>query len=252
MRRHASTPLPSGRRTSISTTSGRVCSLSCTASAAVWASPTTRKPARADRRVRSPMRTTVWSSTIRTRMGSAGTVVRALTSREGHLRGWGRRASGSSLSSGTASITRVPPPGLGPTTSRPPRRRARSRMLRRPWSRRASPAGERGPRAAAVVGDHQVELVGAEDQVHPDAAPPAWRAVLESASRRICSRCWPASSGQRAAGGHAARRRSARGGRSRRRSGGSGRRGRRRAPPAWTGGGRGAADVVADAVGRRR
>ncbi len=58
IRRQASTPLLSGRRTSISTTSGRTRPARATASAAVSASPTTRIPGAWSSSVRSPIRTT--------------------------------------------------------------------------------------------------------------------------------------------------------------------------------------------------
>src|SRR3989304_5152680 len=63
--RQASTPLPSGRRMSMITTSGWAWRAILTASWAVPASPTTAKPGRRSRSVRRPMRTTSWSSTMR-------------------------------------------------------------------------------------------------------------------------------------------------------------------------------------------
>src|SRR3990170_6214934 len=65
--RQASTPLPSGRRTSMMTTSGCSRCVSLTAAATLPASPTTLMPGRRFRRERKPSRTTSWSSTIRTR-----------------------------------------------------------------------------------------------------------------------------------------------------------------------------------------
>src|SRR3990172_476304 len=62
--RQASTPLPSGSRMSMTTTSGCDCSAIVTDSATVPASATTRKFGRRSSSVRSPMRTTSWSSTI--------------------------------------------------------------------------------------------------------------------------------------------------------------------------------------------
>ncbi len=56
--RQASTPLPSGRRTSMITTSGSRRAASSTASATLPASPTTVMPRRRFRRERSPSLTT--------------------------------------------------------------------------------------------------------------------------------------------------------------------------------------------------
>ncbi len=72
MRLQASTPLPSGRRMSISTTSGVSWAAICTDSATEPASPTTRKPPVCESSDRRPSRTTWWSSTMSTRMGSVG------------------------------------------------------------------------------------------------------------------------------------------------------------------------------------
>src|SRR5437879_5521185 len=66
--RHASNPLPSGNRTSMSTTSGCRRAASSTAAAAVPASPTTSMPAWRLNKVCSPRRTTLWSSTISKRI----------------------------------------------------------------------------------------------------------------------------------------------------------------------------------------
>ena len=97
----------------------------------------------------------------------------------------------------------VPPRGSASTARRPPSRRARSRMLRRPWWPSSTTGG---PWAATVVGHDEVELVGPEHRRDAHACEaPAWRAVFESASRRICSRCWPTSSGAARPGAEALR-----------------------------------------------
>src|SRR3990172_3763017 len=67
--RVASIPLPSARRTSMTTTSGRVRSASSTASRTVAASPVTTMSSVACRRALIPPRTTSWSSTSRTCSG---------------------------------------------------------------------------------------------------------------------------------------------------------------------------------------
>src|SRR5579884_689837 len=75
--RVASMPLPSARRTSITTRSGRTRSASATASATVPASATTRMSPAASSMARSPLRTTSWSSTSITRSGSLRSVAPA-------------------------------------------------------------------------------------------------------------------------------------------------------------------------------
>ena len=135
-------------------------------------------------------------------MGSAGAVVTTRSPRE---RDRGRTGSpaGSSLSSGTSSMTRVPPRGPGPTARRPPRRRARSRMLRRPWwpllGRRRPGARSRSRRRSPTRSSSS----GANTRTTCTRQAPAWRAVFESASRRICSRCSPGLLGQRPGGAEA-------------------------------------------------
>src|SRR3990172_1639408 len=76
--RVASMPLPSARRTSMTTTSGRVRSASSMASRTVPASPVTTMSSVACRRAFTPPRTTSWSSTRSTRSGGclAGPVIR--------------------------------------------------------------------------------------------------------------------------------------------------------------------------------
>ena len=66
--RQASTPLPSGRRTSMITTSGLAFAAASMASAIVPASPTTAMSSRRDSIVRKPSRTTSWSSHNSTRV----------------------------------------------------------------------------------------------------------------------------------------------------------------------------------------
>ena len=140
------------------------------------------------------MRTTVWSSTIRTRMGSAGTVVTTRSPR-GRDREWRARLGLVAVERHLEHDARAAAGALGSTARRPPSRRARSRMLRRP-SWRPAAAGGAGAAAAAVVG-HRPDRArrGANTRTTCTRQAPAWRAVFESASRRICSRCWPASSG---------------------------------------------------------
>src|SRR5581483_3846547 len=69
--RQASTPLPSGSRTSITTTSGFSLAATATASATLPASATTDMPGRRSSSARKPSRTTSWSSTSITRISSA-------------------------------------------------------------------------------------------------------------------------------------------------------------------------------------
>ncbi len=66
--RHASTPEPSGRRTSMITTSGLARAAASIDSATLPASPTTLIPAWRLIKPRSPSRTTSWSSQISTRV----------------------------------------------------------------------------------------------------------------------------------------------------------------------------------------
>src|ERR671933_1150660 len=67
----APTPSSRGITRSINTTSGRRRSASRTAASPSAASPTTSMPSWSSRNVRSPSRTTAWSSTTSTRIGSA-------------------------------------------------------------------------------------------------------------------------------------------------------------------------------------
>src|SRR4051794_13060693 len=69
--RIAPTPSSFGMTRSMRITSGVSSSASGSASSPSPASPTTSRPSCSSRNVRSPSRTTAWSSTIRTRMGSS-------------------------------------------------------------------------------------------------------------------------------------------------------------------------------------
>ena len=71
--RVASMPLPSIRRTSITTTSGRVRSASSIASRTDPASPETTMSSAAWSKALTPLLTTSWSSTSRTRSGGSPT-----------------------------------------------------------------------------------------------------------------------------------------------------------------------------------
>src|SRR6266545_5105308 len=73
MRAIASTPLRPGITRSMSTTSGRRRSTAATAASPSPASPTTSIPSRDSRNVRSPCRTTGWSSARNTRIGASAT-----------------------------------------------------------------------------------------------------------------------------------------------------------------------------------
>src|SRR4051812_26255935 len=83
MRRVASTPSMPGMTRSMSTTSGRSAATAATAAAPSATSPTTSTSSCRPRNVRSPWRTTAWSSAIRTRI--------AVTR---HLQGDGRARAG--------------------------------------------------------------------------------------------------------------------------------------------------------------
>ena len=71
IRRHASMPVPSGSRTSMRITSGCVAAASETASCTLPVSPTTATFRALPNSVTNPRRTTGWSSTMRSRMGSS-------------------------------------------------------------------------------------------------------------------------------------------------------------------------------------
>ena len=197
MRRQASTPLPSGSRTSISTTSGRVCSLSCTASADGLGLPDHAEAGRVGAAgCAARCRTTVWSSTIRTRIGSAGAVVMSgsphARDRERRL-GLGLVAVERHRQGHAGAARRVLAPRRGARPGGAPARACCAAPRGAPARRRAP----RGGGAAAVVGDDQVDLVGGEDE-RSRARGRCRRGgpCSMSASRRICSRCWPASSGR--------------------------------------------------------
>ena len=128
-------------------------------------------------------------------MGSAGVGGHdAVTSRIGIGR-WRSRLRARRCRAGRPRTTRVPPPG--------------------PWAHGeapAQPAGALAHVAQALVAPSaaagRASRSRSRRRTRPDRArrggtpgrtctrqAPAWRAVFESASRRICSRCWPASSG---------------------------------------------------------
>ena len=120
-----------GMRTSMRTTSAARRRARATASTPSAASPTISMSGSASRIVRSPRRTTAWSSASRTRIGRHG-------------------ARAALAGAGSTACTRQPrPSGLGPASSRPPTSAARSRIPAMPLPRPAGPA-RRAPSSVDV------------------------------------------------------------------------------------------------------
>src|SRR4051794_20767520 len=138
--RIAPTPSRRGITRSISTTSGRRRSAAATPSEPSPASPTTSMPSCSSRKVRSPSRTTAWSSTTSTRIGSATTRL------ESH--GGPRRGRGPDLEPAAKA--------LGPLLHRGQAEALRAHL------------GVGGVEADAVVGDLQHEGAVGGGEAHRD------------------------------------------------------------------------------------
>src|SRR5262245_39337146 len=136
----ASTPSSCGITRSISTTSGRSRSASSTAWRPSAASPTTSIPSWRSRNVRSPSRTTAWSSAISTRMTSAS----------GHLEAHSRSRARSRVD------------------REPPAQAARPLLHRRQPEAAGAELGLAGVEPVAVVVDLQnyAAVASAEPYVH--------------------------------------------------------------------------------------
>src|SRR5919109_4701858 len=145
--RVASIPLPSSKRTSMTTTSGRTEAATSTASWTPPASPATTMPPAASNRARSPWRTTSWSSTSMTRIGWS-LITSSVAASERDPESHGRPPAGSGFDVEASAD------GLGPSPEVP----------------QAAPASGSGVRveAGAVVLDDESQRIPVSAELHRD------------------------------------------------------------------------------------